>query len=50
MRKHNVPVDDQHTLMMQHLNLYEDTVHFGPEGANIMGDQVTKMISSALQK
>jgi hypothetical protein len=45
-----IPLDDQHTLMMKHLDLYEDTVHFNPDGAKIMGDQAATTIRSALQK
>jgi hypothetical protein len=43
-----IPVDDQHALMMQHLDLYEDTVHFGPAGATLMGDQAAATIRAAL--
>jgi hypothetical protein len=45
-----VPVDDQHTLMMKHLDLYEDTVHFNPAGAAIMGDQAAETIRAVLRK
>jgi hypothetical protein len=44
-----IPIDDQHTLMTHHLDLYEDTVHFGPAGAAIMGDQAAKSIQTALK-
>jgi hypothetical protein len=50
VRAARIPVDDQHTLMMQHLDLYEDTVHFGPAGANLMGDQAAETIRAALHK
>ncbi len=50
VRAAGIPVDDQHTLMMQHLDLYEDTVHFGPTGANLMGDQAAATIRAALHK
>jgi hypothetical protein len=43
-----IPIDDQHTLMIQHLDLYEDAVHFGPKGANLMGDQAAATIRAAL--
>src|SRR5579859_1324783 len=45
-----IPVDDQHTLMMKHLDLYEDSVHFTPAGATIMGDQAAATIRAALSK
>jgi hypothetical protein len=45
-----IAVDDQHTLMMKHLDLYQDTVHFGPAGANLMGDQAAEIIRVALRK
>lgn len=50
VRAAGIPVDDQHSLMMQHLDLYEDTVHFGPKGATLMGDQAAETIRAALQK
>jgi len=46
----NIPVDDQHSLMMKHLNLYLDYVHFNTEGANIMGHQAATTIRAALRK
>jgi len=46
----NIPVDDQHSLMMKHLDLYKDSVHFNPAGANIMGDQAAATIRAALHK
>lgn len=46
----NIPVDDQHWLMMKHLDLYEDSVHFNPAGANIMGVQAAAAIRAALRK
>ena len=46
----NIPVDDQHSLMEKHLDLYEDSVHFNPAGANIMGVQAAAAINAALHK
>ena len=46
----NIPVDDQHSLMEKHLDLYEDSVHFNPAGANIMGIQAAATIRAALHK
>jgi hypothetical protein len=50
VRAAGIPVDDQHSLMMQHLDLYEDTVHFGLTGAKLMGDQAAETIRAALRK
>jgi lysophospholipase L1-like esterase len=44
-----IPVDDQHALMVHHLDLYEDTVHFNETGAKIMGDQASAIIRKMLQ-
>jgi hypothetical protein len=46
--KPGISVDDQFSLMKQHQDLYEDSVHFNPAGAAIQGDQATEMIRSAL--
>ena len=43
-----IEVDDQHALMEQHPDLYQDSVHFNPEGAKIQGDQAASLIRSAL--
>jgi hypothetical protein len=43
-----VQLDDQHALMEQHRGLYEDAVHFSPEGAKIQGDQAASLIRFAL--
>jgi hypothetical protein len=45
-----ITIDDQHSLMMKHLDTYEDTVHFGPSGAALMGDQAADTIRTALRK
>ena len=44
-----IPVDDQHGLMMRHLDLYEDSIHFNKTGADIMTDQAAASIEQALQ-
>jgi len=46
----NIPIDNQHDLMMKHQDLHEDSVHFNPSGAAIQGDQAAAMIRAALQK
>ncbi len=45
-----IPIDDQHSLMAQHRDLYQDDVHFNPAGAGIQGDQAASAIRSALLK
>ncbi|MGB6692097.1 MAG: SGNH/GDSL hydrolase family protein [Terracidiphilus sp.] len=44
-----IEIDDQHALMEQHRDLYQDSVHFNPEGAKIQGDQAAAMIRAALR-
>ena len=46
----NIPLDDQHALMMKHRDLYEDSVDFNPAGAKIMGDQAAAAIRAALHR
>jgi hypothetical protein len=46
----NIPIDNQHDLMMKHQDLHEDSVHFNPSGAAAQGDQAAAMIRAALQK
>lgn len=43
-------IDDQHELMMHHLDFYEDAVHFNKEGAEIQAAQAVALIESALPK
>jgi len=43
-----IAVDDQHALMMQHLDRYQDSVHFNPEGSAFQGDQAAETIKTAL--
>ena len=45
-----IPVDDQHSLMMQHQDLYQDTVHFNSAGSDLMGDQAAAMIRAQLRE
>jgi len=44
-----ISIDDQHGLMAQHLDQYEDTVHFKTAGAVIQGQQAAQSIRSSLQ-
>ena len=47
--KAGIPVDDQHALMMQHLDTYQDTVHFNDDGARIQGKQAADLIRKSLR-
>jgi hypothetical protein len=44
-----IPVDDLHSLMRRHPDLYEDPFHFNTEGATLMGDQAAAIIKKALE-
>jgi len=44
----HISIDDQHALMMQHRDLYQDTVHFNNEGSKLMGDQTAAAIRKQL--
>lgn len=46
----HIATDDQHALMAQHQDLYQDTVHFNTAGSNLMGDQAAAAIRAALRK
>jgi hypothetical protein len=48
VRAAGISIDDQHTLMTGHPDLYQDAIHFGPRGADIMGDHVAASIRAAL--
>jgi hypothetical protein len=48
VRAAGISIDDQHTLMTGHPDLYQDAIHFGPRGADIMGDHAAATIRSAL--
>jgi hypothetical protein len=48
--KAGIPVDDQHDLMTQHKDQYEDDVHFNPTGASIQGKQVAEFVRASLKK
>jgi hypothetical protein len=48
VRAAGISIDDQHKLMTQHPDLYQDPIHFGPRGADIMGDQAAASIRAAL--
>jgi hypothetical protein len=44
MEAEKIPVDDQHALLTQHPDLYEDGVHFNKVGSAIMGGQAATII------
>ena len=48
VRAAGISIDDQHTLMTGHPDLYQDAIHFGPRGADILGDHAAATIRSAL--
>lgn len=48
VRSAGIAVDDQHALMMQHQDLYQDSVHFNPNGAALQGEQAAQTIKTAL--
>jgi GDSL-like Lipase/Acylhydrolase family len=50
VQKSALPIDDQHELMMHHLDTYQDTVHFNDSGAEMQGAQAVAAIESALAK
>jgi hypothetical protein len=50
IKKAGISIDDQHQLMTQHLDQYEDTVHFITAGAVIQGQQAAQSIRSSLRK
>jgi lysophospholipase L1-like esterase len=50
VRAAGISIDDQHTLMTEHPDLHEDAVHFGPRGADIMGDHVAASIRAAMRR
>lgn len=49
LERQNIAVDDQHALMIQHQNLYADTVHYNAAGSEIQGDQAAVVIRNALK-
>ena len=50
VQKAGLPIDDQHELMMHHLDAFEDTVHFQENGAEIQAAQAVATIEGALPK
>jgi len=45
-----IPVDDQHALMMQHKDDFQDTVHFNDDGSRIQGKQAAECIRKLMHR
>lgn len=50
VQKAGLPIDDQHELMMHHLDTFQDNVHFNEEGAEIQSVQAVATIEGLLAK
>lgn len=50
VHKAGIPVDDQNALMLKHQDLYQDSVHFNTQGAELMGAQAAESIRLLLGK
>jgi lysophospholipase L1-like esterase len=50
VQKAGVSIDDQHELMMHHLDTFQDNVHFSEDGAEIQAAQAVATIEGALAK
>jgi hypothetical protein len=50
VQKAGLAIDDQHELMMHHLDTYQDSVHFNEGGAEIQGAQAAATIEAAFAK
>jgi hypothetical protein len=48
LQSDDIAIDDQHALMMQHQDRYDDSVHFNASGAELQGDQAADAIKAAL--
>ncbi len=44
-----IPLDDQHVLMMNHLDAFQDNVHFQEAGSRIQGQQAAQRIRKLLE-
>ena len=45
-----IVIDDQHGLMVQHADLYQDSVHFNDAGAAMQGKQAAEVIRGELSR
>ncbi|WP_263352229.1 SGNH/GDSL hydrolase family protein [Acidicapsa acidisoli] len=50
IQPNGIVLDDQHALMAQHSDLYQDAVHFNDQGAAIQGKQAAQIIRERLAK
>jgi len=50
VKKDGIAVDDQHELMAHHPDMYQDSVHFNGDGAELQAAQVVGTINSLLTK
>ena len=48
LAKQQIPMDDQHALMLQHQDLHSDDVHFNAEGSGVQGKQVAESVMKLL--
>lgn len=48
--RQGIPIDDQHRLMLDHRNDYQDPVHFNAAGSAIQAEQVAEIIQDLLAK
>jgi lysophospholipase L1-like esterase len=46
--KEHIPIDDQHALMSNHGEEYEDMVHFNANGSAVQGEQASMQIAALL--
>jgi hypothetical protein len=49
MEAEKIPIDDQHALMIQRPELYEDAFHFNKAGSAMMGDQAAAIIRNEVE-
>ena len=45
-----IPIDDQYTLMLNHRDHYQDSVHFDTQGSAVQGQQAAQSIRSLLAR
>ena len=50
MSREQIPIDDQHELMLKHQDLHDGDVHFTDAGSSLQAKQVAAKIRSAIVK
>ena len=50
IERQGIATDDQHELMMHHLNTYQDSIHFNESGAEEQAAQVASVITNMMTK